>query len=57
MKYKSVEELNDKIMETIEEDDNFEAYLFGKYPKLFPRDEDGHLLPQSQRCYQAATYW
>jgi hypothetical protein len=51
MKYKSVEELNDKIMEAIEEEDNFEAYLFGKYPKLFPRDEDGHLLPQSQRCW------
>jgi hypothetical protein len=51
MKYKSVEELNDKIMEAIEEDDNFEAYLFGKYPKLFPCDEHGQLLPQSQRCW------
>lgn len=51
MKYKSVEELDDKIMETIEKDDNFEAYLFSKYPKLFPCDEHGHLLPQSQRCW------
>ena len=51
MKYKSVEELNNKIMKAVEEDDAFEAYLFGKYPKLFPCDEDGHLLPQSQRCW------
>jgi hypothetical protein len=51
MKYKSVEELNDKIMEAIEEDDKFETQLFAKYPALFPRDESGNLLPQSQRCW------
>jgi hypothetical protein len=51
MKYKSVEELNDKIMEAVEEDDAFEAQLFAKYPDLFPKDESGNLLPQSQRCW------
>lgn len=51
MKYKSVKELNDKIMESVEESDAFEAQLFAKYPSLFPRDEEGNLLPQSQRCW------
>lgn len=51
MKYSSVKELNDKIMESIENDNVFEAQLFAKYPDLFPRDEEGNLLPQSQRCW------
>jgi len=50
MKYSSVEELKDKIMQDVEED-AFEAQLFTKYPALFPRDESGNLLPQSQRCW------
>jgi hypothetical protein len=51
MKYSSVKELKYKIMQPIEDDDKFEAQLFTKYPALLPRDEDGNLLPQSQRCY------
>jgi hypothetical protein len=51
MKYSSVKELNDKIMQEVEESDAFEAQLFAKYPSLFPRDESGNLLPQSQRCW------
>ena len=51
MKYKSVEELKEKIMEDLEDSDAFEEYLFKKYPRLFPTDENGELLPQSQRCW------
>ena len=49
MKYKSVEELKKHILSEIEDGDIFEEYLFEKYPRLFPTDENGQLLPQSQR--------
>jgi hypothetical protein len=32
-------------------DEDFEAYLFAKYPSLFYTDENGDLLPQEQRCW------
>lgn len=32
-------------------DKDFESYLFEKYPALFPKDENGQLLPQHQRCW------
>jgi hypothetical protein len=51
MKYKSVEELKKHILSEIEDGDIFEEYLFEKYPRLFPTDENGQLLPQSQRCW------
>jgi hypothetical protein len=51
MKYKSVEELKKHILDEIEDGDIFEEYLFEKYPRLFPTDENGQLLPQSQRCW------
>lgn len=51
MKYKSVEEVKEKITADLEDSDAFEAHLFGKYPRLFPTDENGQLLPQSQRCW------
>jgi len=51
MKYKSAKELKDKIMEAIEEGNNFEARMFAKYPAFFPQDEDGNLLPQMERCW------
>jgi hypothetical protein len=51
MKYKSVEELKEHILSEIEDGDIFEEYLFKKYPRLFPTDENGELLPQSQRCW------
>ena len=51
MKYKSVEELKKHILSEIEDGDIFEEYLFKKYPRLFPTDENGELLPQSQRCW------
>ena len=51
MKYKSVEELKKHILDEIEDGDIFEEYLFEKYPRLFPTDENGQLLPQTQRCW------
>ena len=51
MKYKSVEELKKHILDEIEDGDIFEEYLFEKYPRLFPTDENGQLLPQSQLCW------
>jgi hypothetical protein len=51
MKYKSVEELKEHILSEIEDGDIFEEYLFKKYPRLFPTNENGELLPQSQRCW------
>ena len=51
MKYKSVEELKQHIQSEVEDGDIFEEYLFEKYPRLFPTDESGNLLPQSQRCW------
>ena len=51
MKYKSVEEVKEKITADLEDSDVFEAHLFSKYPRLFPTDENGQLLPQSQRCW------
>ena len=51
MKYKSVEELKEHILSEIEDGDIFEEYLFEKYPRLFPTNENGELLPQSQRCW------
>jgi hypothetical protein len=51
MKYKSVEELKEHILCEIEDGDIFEEYLFKKYPRLFPTNENGELLPQSQRCW------
>ena len=51
MRYKSVEELKEHILSEIEDGDIFEEYLFKKYPRLFPTDENGELLPQSQRCW------
>ena len=49
--YKSVEELKEHILSEIEDGDIFEEYLFKKYPRLFPTDENGELLPQCQRCW------
>jgi hypothetical protein len=40
-----------KTEETAQNNDTFETQLFAKYPSLFPRDENGNLLPQSQRCW------
>ena len=51
MKYKSVQEVKEKIATAVESEDAFEAHLFSKYPRLFPTDESGQLLPQSQRCW------
>lgn len=51
MKYKSVQEVKEKITADLEDSDAFEAYLFSKYPRLFPTDENGQLLPQSRRCW------
>lgn len=32
-------------------ENDFDGYLFSKYPDLFPKDENGNLLPQSMRCW------
>jgi len=48
---KTVEELKQKIELSNLDDDAFEKYLFDKYPSLFYQDENGHMLPQSQRCW------
>lgn len=37
-----------ELKEKIEED--FEQYLFKKYPSLFYTGEDGELLSETQRC-------
>lgn len=51
MKYKNVKELKEKIEAEVKEDYDFEQHLFKKYPDLFPKGEDGELLPQMQRCW------
>ena len=48
---KTVEELKTKIELSNLDDDAFEKYLFDKYPSLFYQDENGHMLPQTQRCW------
>jgi len=51
MKYKNAKELKEKIEAEVKEDYDFEQHLFKKYPDLFPKGEDGELLPQMQRCW------
>jgi hypothetical protein len=53
MKIKTVKELIEKIDDDVKEDIDFEDYLFSKYPDLFETDEEGKLLPQSQRCWNS----
>lgn len=38
-----------QLQELKEQD--FEQYLFQKYPNLFPKDENGDLLSQEHRCW------
>jgi len=44
-----MKELKEKIEAEVEED--FEQYLFKKYPSLFYTGENGELLPETQRCH------
>jgi hypothetical protein len=39
------------LLDNITDTYAFEAYLFSKYPDMFPVDDDGNLLPQINRCF------
>lgn len=48
---KTVEEVKSQIKDSVLRDQDFELYLFSKYPDLFPTDDAGELLPQFSRCW------
>jgi len=50
-------QIKDSVLRDLRDQD-FELYLFTKYPELFPTDEAGELLPQHLRCYNdCPTGW